>query len=125
MYLPTLSTTASVVKPLPGPNWPLQPVVTAKLPHVAAVFISVSLAGCPVTVNVQGVVGAEWVSMTKLQVQLLLSSQQVRSRPSMVHCAVVIMDLAAAGDGAGAANAMVARMVLTANVVKYMMKEVY
>ena len=97
------STTLSVVKPLPAPNWPDQPVLTVKGPQTLPTELA-SLAGAPLTWKVQGVVAAVWVSMPKVQVQVPLA--QTRFMFVMVHCWVAaIMETSAA---AGAARAVVA-----------------
>ena len=78
-----LSTTASVVKPLPGPNWPDQPVLTVNTPQTWP-DESVLLAGLPLTWNLQGVAAAAVCSLIEKD-QLQTPVVQTRFMFSMVH----------------------------------------
>ena len=77
-----LLTTERVVKPLPGPNWPDQPVLTVYGPQTWPLE-SVWLAGLPVTLNEQDVAGAVCMSMANDQVQE--PDAQTRFMFSIVH----------------------------------------
>ena len=140
------STTLRVVKPLPGPNWPDQPLELLRListdlkrfsrcwtqdfAHLPTVYgpqifplESVWLAGDPLTLNVQGVAGAVWVSMLNVQVQV--PEAQTRFIFSIVHCGIASAIILTVPDwrtmrsstgsafGTGVPRAMLERRVVT------------
>lgn len=98
-----------MVKPFVGPNWPLQPAVTLKVPQALGLVRSLWLAGAPVMVKLHGVAALPvLVLIPNDHVQLVSAALQTRLMPATVQL----------GMAAGAAKTVLAeRMAAMVAVV--------